>query len=154
MTTATPRIAAIIGTVLCLLVALPSAGLGDPFPKFLDESEWRDLPPNLMIEAREIELWGQINTYLAAKGYQLGSGAFFGLNNAVQKAALLVQALPEKLQRTRANQAAGNFRTIIDTMIYEVEQTAEADYGRYRIIGEENLASALRVLCPIWPLCN
>ncbi len=153
MTKAWPS-AAIIGTVLIFFAAIPSVGFGDPFPKFLEESEWKDLPPNLKIEAREIELWGHINTFLAVKGYQLGSGATFGFNNAVQKAALLIQALPEKLQRTRANQAASNFRTIIDTMIYEVERNAEDDFGRYRILGEENLASALRVLCPIWPFCN
>ncbi len=146
------RIVAVF-SLLCLVVPA-GAALGEPFPAFLEAPEWNELPPNLKIEAREIELWGQIHTYLAQRGYELGSGVTYLFNNAVQRAAMQIQSLPQKLQRTRTNQALGNIRTIIDAMIYEVEQSEEERFIRYRIVGEEDFAASLRVLCPIWPFCN
>ena len=124
------------------------------FPPWIEQSEWEALSNDQKREARELELQGRVNSYLAIRGYLFGAGAEGEFRRAIQQAADDIQSLPPDLQRTRIEQAVNNFRLVIDTMIIASRQIPGYQNRHFHVIGEQTFAEAMQKLCPLWPFCK
>lgn len=141
--------------VLFLFVTVNSAcATTQAHPPWIEQHEWENLTIKQKLEARELELQGRVNSYLAIRGYRFGYGAEGVFRDAIQRAAKDIQSLPADLQRTRVEQAVNNFRLVIDTMIIASRNIPGYQNSHYRVIGEQTFAEAMQKLCPLWPFCK
>lgn len=91
--------------------------------------------------------------YASGRGYSFGSGADGYLQQHAINAGAEIDQLPTNAQGAKLNEAKDNFAKLIDEMVVAAKTIPGYQNTHPDSIGEDTLAKALGILCPIWPFC-
>ena len=104
-------------------------------------------------DAIEREIFDAAAKYAAKNKVKFGDGADRDIRVFAKRAASEIAILPIGEQLGRIMAASLSFERLIDEMIRQSRSIPNYQAQHPGIIGEQTLAGALSLLCPLWPFC-
>jgi hypothetical protein len=104
-------------------------------------------------EALQNRLFRAAEASAAKRGVRFGGGAEMDIRGFAAKGADDIKSLPVNAQEPKILEAESAFDRLVENMVGAAKSTRGLIDSHSDIIGEETLAAAKLMLCPLWPIC-